>query len=203
MCCAFACVLRSTAAAGPVATFTLEDGHVFTRELMDFNEGRFTLRKVEGVRDEVYLERGVRSIDFGEVPVELGPAGGIILPEGPDGVQCLWWAARERHFRTLWKTCWIERQLEGPERLRTFQRQLAARLAEKGLDAEAERDIRLAQVVLLSVFGRPRDEVLEKLRSLAADYRGDGVVQSFVDDLRGREQIRRRGGRRPRPGSRE
>ena len=153
LCAALVCLAGSVAVAGPVATFHLEDGRTLSREIVDFGDEVFTLRGLDGSGEHVVAEEVVKSIDFGQIPIELGPGGAIIMPDGPEGLECLWWAVNGRHFVILGKTCYIERFLEGPERILAFELELSRRIENKTLRPEVVRDMRLARIEVLYALG--------------------------------------------------
>jgi len=128
LCAAVVGLVGGVSAAGPVATFHLEDGQALSREIVDFGDEAFTLRSLEGSGEQVVAEEDVKSIDFGQIPIELGPGGAMIMPDGPEALECLWWAVNGRHFVILGKTCYIERFLEGPDRILAFERELGRRI---------------------------------------------------------------------------
>ena len=192
-----ALVLCSHCLAGPVAAIEFEDGGRQVCEIIDFGEGSFWVRELESEVEKEILEAEIRSIDFGEVPIELGLGGAIIMPEGPDAVRCLQWAVEERHFDILWKTCWIERFLVGHERLREFEKWVRRRLRDGNLDPQTRRDLLLSQVVMLTTVGRDA-EALQRLRRIAGEFPNDAVVRAVAGDMQRRE-VARGSGSQPAP----
>ena len=193
LCAALVCLAGGVAVAGPVATFHLEDGRTLSREIVDFGDEVFTLRGLDGSGEYVVAEEDAKSIDFGPIPIELGPGGAIIMPDGPEGLECLWWAVNGRHFVILGKTCYIERFLEGPERIVAFERELGRRIENKTLSSEVVRDMRLARVEVLYALGNGA-MARAGLQEVRQEYAGDEIVEAFVKSILSRATSRRQRG---------
>ena len=193
LCTALVCLAGGVTVAGPVATFHLEDGRTLSREIVDFGNKVFTLRSLDGSGEHVVAEEDVKSIDFGQIPVELGPGGAIIMPDGPEGLECLWWAVNGRHFVILGKTCYIERYLDGPERILAFESELNRRIKNKNLKPEIVRDMRLARIEVLYALG-DGEVARASLHEVWQEYAGDKVVEEFINSVLNRATSRRQRG---------
>ena len=193
------CALCSACLAGPVATFEFKDGAKQLLELVDFGEGRFALAELESADTREVQESEIRSIDFGKVPIELGPEGAIILPDGDQAMACFRWAAENRLFTILWRTCWLETALQGRERVEAFERALQRELAARP-EKDKERDLRLAQVVVIYALG-DKPAARERLIDLRDDpkYVDDPVIGDFIDAAKQRAAARGEAGERTRP----
>lgn len=198
-------------AAGPVATLELGGGRKVTAELAAFSDGAFRVRALNGNRKvmRVPLSR-VRAVDFGEIPIELGPGDAVNLPRNTQDVRHLWWAIDGRHFMILLQTCRPEGGRPGRERLSLLSRQIAAELERENLNPERRRDLRLARVILLTTAGR-RNLARALFQRLKEDYPNDPVLRRFEIDVwalvalewgerRGGPPMRRARPRKPRRG---
>ena len=112
---------------------------------------------------------------------------------------CFRWAAENRYFTILWRTCWLETALQGRERVEAFERALQRELAARP-EKDKERDLRLAQVVVIYALG-DKPAARERLIDLRDDpkYVDDPVIGDFIDAAKQRAAARGEAGERTRP----
>ena len=175
-------LLVSVCTAGPVATFDFNDGSRLTAELLGFAGGDFSLRELEELRTRNVAESEIHAVDFGEIPIELGPARTILIPQGADPLPYFNWAIENRRFMILAATCRADVVRHGRRRVRELARHIEKQVETHSDASATNRDLRLAQVVVLSTLAE-RDSARRAFRKLQADYPEDEVIVKFERDV--------------------
>lgn len=200
----------SVCAAGPVVTIEGNDGHRATVELIGYADGALTVRSIEAPLTRDVAETDIRSINFGDFPIELRAGRrlrAIVIPQGSDPLPYFMWAIENRYYLLLATTCRADVARYGKGRVKRLEAGLEADVAKSARGSGRNRDLRLAQVVVASALqDRARAErYMSKLRS---DYPEDKYVRRFDEARRrlnglGEDATERGVPRRRRPESRD
>jgi len=164
--------LPSVSLAGPIVTIELKDGRKIDADIEWFFEGRFVVRDIQSDETIELEASSIKSIDFGEVHRESGPARPLTLAE-------IRLQAEKHRFPTL---------LRGfinlsAVRLKELDTEIRQELDRPGLSADDKRDMGLARVLSLWAMGQ-EDNARGLLAKIRADHPTDAIVKRFDVQMR-------------------
>ncbi len=158
--------------AGPIVTIDLKDGRKLEADIQWFFEGRFVVRDMQADETIELEASSIKTIDFGEIHRESGPARPLTLAE-------IRLQAQKHRFPTL---------LRGfinltAARLKELDTQIRQELDKPGLPADDKRDLGLARVLSLWAMGQEENagDLLSKIRD---EHPADQVVKRFDVQMR-------------------
>ncbi len=173
-------LLSPAAAAGPQAAIRLDDGRTLNVEILDYEGGRYMLRRLDTDRTISVADADIREIDFGERAQAITPEP---PPVTPPSTQTFWRVLEREDFVELARRIRMTLNVRGRDPVLQFEAELEEMLEEPGLSFEQVRDLRLGLVAISYGLGENLRATGE-LRRIREAHPEDVVVQQFIEDMR-------------------